>query len=81
MVNMMMTKTTSQQQELVVDGTIFSGEPTARALTLNHRAILGNFPVYAPTGEEVFLDSLLANNNKNTNDPTAAIVVFLRSLG
>jgi hypothetical protein len=59
--------------------TIFSGEPTERAKSLPHRAILSRSVVYSPLTETaISLDTLLP---PVTSSESTAIVVFLRSLG
>jgi hypothetical protein len=64
--------------EFTVQGTIFSGEPNARALTLEHRSVLAQFSVWSPSGDAVRLDDLLCINGEPA---TPCIAVFLRSLG
>jgi hypothetical protein len=69
---------TTAATERTVQGTIFSGEPNARALTLEHRSILAQYSVWNPSGDAVHLDDLLGKNGERD---TPCIAVFLRSLG
>ena len=62
----------SYQNEVEIEGTIFSGDPTDNAKKMNHREIIRQSFVLNASGRSVSLGSLMDNK---------AIVVFLRSLG